>query len=95
MTLYGKYKKNQFSLAPFGIEKGDTRSDYFCTPRGAVILGWTGVDGIHYCMLKSHGETVFAVNPMADPKKHAFPVAENFEGFLRLLITCHQQLKKR
>ncbi len=91
MTLYETYKKNPFSLAPFGIEKGDTRSDYFCTPRGAVILGWTGVDGIHYCMLKSHGETVFAVNPMADPKKHAFPVAENFEGFLRLLITCHHE----
>lgn len=88
MTAYEQYKKNQFSLAPFGIEKGQSRSDYFCTPRGAAVIGWTGVDGIHYCTVKSLGPTVFAVNPYADPKKHAFPVAEDFETFLRLLITC-------
>ncbi len=88
MTLYERFIKSHFTLAPFGIEKGDARSDYFCTPKGARILGWTGVDGIHYCTLKAFGDTVFAVNPYADPKKHAFPVAENFETFLRLLITC-------
>ena len=88
MSLSEDYKKNRFNLTPFGIERGDTRSDYFCTPRGAAILGWTGVDGIHYCTVKSLGETVFAVNPYSDPKKHAFPVAEDFETFMRLLITC-------
>ncbi len=88
MIICEQYKKNKFTLAPFGIEKGQSRSDYFCTPRGAAVIGWTGVDGIHYCTVKSLGPTVFAVNPYADPKKHAFPVAEDFETFLRLLITC-------
>lgn len=88
MTAYEQYNKNRFSLSPFGIEKGETRSSYFCTPRGASILGWTGVDGIHFCTVSALGTTVFAVNPYADPKKHAFPVAENFEMFLRLLISC-------
>lgn len=88
MNLYEQYKKNKFTLALFGIEKGEARSAYFCTPRGASILGWTGVDGIHYCKVNRHSETIFAVDPYADPKKHAFPVAEDFETFLRLLITC-------
>lgn len=91
MTLYEQYKKNKFTLAPFGIGKGETKSDYFCTPKGAVILGWTGVDGIHYCTVKGFGKTVFAVDPYADPLKHAFPVAGDFETFLRLLITCGQE----
>lgn len=87
MTRYEEFLKNKLSLAPFGIEKGEARSDYFCTPRGAKILGWTGVDGIHYCTIKAFDEMVFAVNPYGDPKRHAFPVAEDFDTFLRLLAT--------
>lgn len=44
--------------------------------------------GIHYCTIKALGETVFAVEPMGDAGRHAFPVAENFEDFLRLLMAC-------
>ena len=76
------------TLEPFGILPGERKSDYFCTPRGATILGWTGVDGIHYVQIKSLGEMVFAVNPYADPGRHAHPVARNFEDFLCLLAKC-------
>ena len=88
MDLYEQYIKNKFDLSAFGIERGESRSDYFCTPKGAKIIGWTGVDGIHYCTIKALGEIVFAVEPMGDAGRHAFPVAENFEDFLRLLMAC-------
>ena len=88
MVLLEQYFKNKFDLSAFGIERGESRSDYFCTPKGARILGWTGVGGIHYCTLKAIGEKVFAVDPMGVPGKHAFPVAESFEDLLRLLMAC-------
>lgn len=88
MTLYESYLQNKFDLSAFGIERGERRSDYFCTPKGAKIIGWTGVDGIHYCTVKSLGETVFAVDPMGVASRHAFPVASSFEDFLRLLLAC-------
>lgn len=88
MNLYEQYIKNKFDLSAFGIERGESRSDYFCTPKGAKIIGWTGVDGIHYCTIKALGETVFAVEPMGYAGRHAFPIAESFEDFLRLLMAC-------
>ena len=60
MNLYEQYIKSKFDLSAFGIERGESRSDYFCTPKGAKIIGWTGVDGIHYCTIKALGEIVFA-----------------------------------
>lgn len=39
------------------------------------------MDGIPYCTIKTFGEEVFAVEPMEDHRKHAFPVAESFENF--------------
>ena len=44
MNLYEQYIKNKFDLSAFGIERGESRSDYFCTPKGAKIIGWTGAD---------------------------------------------------
>ena len=87
-VTYPDFLRAGLSLEPFGILPGDAESDYFCTPRGSTILGWTGVDGIHYVQVKKLGETVFAVNPYADPGRHAHPVANNFEDFLCLLIKC-------
>ena len=88
MKLYEQYIKNKFDLSAFGIGRGESRSDYFCTPKSAKIIGWTGVDGIHYCTIKAFGEMVFAVCPMGVAGKHAFPVAESFEDFLRVLMAC-------
>ncbi|MBQ8719336.1 MAG: hypothetical protein IJY66_08725, partial [Clostridia bacterium] len=87
-VTYPDFLRAGLSLEPFGILPGDAESDYFCTPRGSTILGWTGVDGIHYVQIKKLGETVFAVNPYADPGRHAHPVANNFEDFLCLLAKC-------
>ena len=88
MNLYEQYVHQKIDLSAFGIRRGERRSDYFCTPKGAGIIGWTGVDGIHYCTVCGLGEAVFAVEPMGDAGRHVFPVAESFEDFLRLLMAC-------
>lgn len=43
---YRAFLKKGIDLAPLEIEKGAGGLTYFCTPRGARIIGWAGVDGI-------------------------------------------------
>ena len=89
MTLYEKFKNLPIDLSPLGLEREDSRSDYFCTPKGAEVIGWEGVDGIHYCFVKGFGEVVFAVNPSNLPGDYVHPLARSFEDFLRLLLACN------
>lgn len=86
--LWQEYLEGKFDLSAFGIERGDEESCYFCTPVDARIIGWTGVDGIHYCTVNTLGDAVFAVSPMNDPRDYVVPVAADFEAFLRLLSAC-------
>ncbi|MCM1148845.1 MAG: hypothetical protein NC319_01995 [Butyricicoccus sp.] len=88
MTLYEKFKELDIDLSQLGLERGDTRSGYFCTPKGAEVIGWAGVDGIHCCFVKGFGETVFTVSPMNTRGNYVKPVAKTFEDFLRLLLAC-------
>ena len=75
-------------LAPLGLERRDENETYFCTPKGARIIGWAGVDGIHFCRVRGFGEMVFAVSPMNPAPHYVHPVAQNFSDFLRLLLAC-------
>ena len=74
-------------LSPLGVERRETHSEYFCTPKDAFVLGWAGVDGIHYCTAPQFGELVFGVYPMNLPGDYIRPLAASFEDFLRLLLT--------
>ena len=87
LTIYEQYRRSAIDFTKLGLERGDTRSDYFCTPKGAKVVGWTGVDGIHYCLIRGFQE-VFSVNPMAAGDRCVHPVARDFAGFLRLLLAC-------
>ena len=88
MTLYEKFKGLDIDFSQLGLGRGDDQGGYFCTPVGARVIGWEGVDGIHYCFVEGFGETVFAVNPAVLPGKYVHPLARSFEDFLRLLIAC-------
>ena len=70
-----------------GLETGEDIS-YFCTPKGARIIGWAGVDGIHYCFVRGFGEMVFAVSPMNLPGEYVHPIAKDFAGLLGMLMAC-------
>jgi len=86
MTLYEKYKKLNIDTTLIGLEKGSWAGDYFCTPKGVTVIGWE--NSIHYCFIKGYGEMVFAVNPETCVDKYVYPLAENFEEFLRLILAC-------
>ena len=73
----------------FGLETGYRGEPYFCTPSGAEIIGWLGVDGIHFCFIPSlNSDMVFAVSPMPCSEHYVVPIARTFEEFLALLLFC-------
>lgn len=74
-------------LDAVGLIQREDDEGYFCTPVGAEILGWAGVDGIHYCQVTGLGETVFVVDPM-DGDDPVHPIAHNVTDMLRLLLAC-------
>lgn len=86
MALYEKYKKLNIDGSRIGLERGSEIGGYFCTPKGARVIGWD--NGIHYCFIRGYGEMVFAVNPETGADKYVYPLAESFENFLRLILAC-------
>ena len=84
---YAKLLRTGIDLAPLGVERGEGEL-YFCTPRGASMIGWEGADGIHYCFVRGYGGTVFAVSPMNSATDYVHAVAADFADFLRLLLSC-------
>lgn len=87
MTLYQRYARLPIRFAELGLERGSEKSSYFCTPKGARVIGWAGVDGIHFCFVPGYGDAVFAVNPMA-AGDYVQMVSRSFEDFLRLVLAC-------
>lgn len=84
---YEKFLRTGIDLAPLGVERGEGEL-YFCTPRGASMIGWEGADVIHYCFVRGCGGTVFAVSPMNTAPDYVHAVARDFADFLRLLLAC-------
>ena len=88
MNLIKSYLRSKLDLSHIGLHRGEKESNYFCTPVLSKVIGWAGVDGIHFCVSKNFGDIVFAVNPMNTPGNYVHPVARNFEDFLRLILAC-------
>lgn len=88
MTLYQKFKKLKIDFSAIEFEQAGDDDKYFCTPKGARIIGRAGVDGIHYCFVRGQEEMVFAVSPMNVTGKNVHPIARTFEDLLRLLLAC-------
>jgi len=86
--IYQKFLRSGIDLSSIGVEHTGDQEAYFCTPKGASIFGWAGVDGIHFCFIRGFGDMVFAVNPMNAFPDYVHPLANNFEDFLRLLLAC-------
>lgn len=87
-NTYQSFLKQGIDLAPVGVCMEAGQPAYFCTPKGATIFGWAGVDGIHYCFVRGFGEMVFAVSPMNPAPEYVHPLAKTFTDFLRLLLAC-------
>ena len=89
MNYLNSYLRSKLNLSHIGLQRGEKESNYFCTPVLSKVIGWAGVDGIHFCVSKNFGEIVFAVSPMNTPGNYVHPVARNFDDFLRLILACH------
>ena len=85
---FEKFLRREIDLAAVGAARRTDNAPYFCTPKGASIFGWAGVDGIHFCFIRGFGGTVFAVSPMNTPPNYVRPLARSFTDFLRLLLAC-------
>lgn len=85
--MYQKFKELSIDHGAIGLEQGREFCPYFCTPKGAEIIGWAGVDGIHYCTVPEFGETIFAVSPM-NFGDYVHPIARSFRDLLELLLSC-------
>ena len=88
MKALKQYLNSDLGLSILGLNRGPEEGGYFCTPLGAKVIGWAGVDGIHYCTIESQGETIFAVSPM-NFGDYIHPIAESFDVLLRMLLSCH------
>ena len=85
---FQKLLQTDIDLSSLGVERRTDNEPYFCTPKGASVFGWTGVDGIHFCFVRGFGGTVFAVSPANTFPNYVHPLAKNFADFLRLLLAC-------
>ena len=92
MSLYERFAALNLDTAPLGFEKRSPDSGYYCTPPGAQIFGWSGVDGIHYCFVPGCGDRVFAVSPMNPESETVHILARSFADFLRLVLACGSDL---
>ena len=88
MNLYQQFKKLNIDHSVIGLEQCDTPAGYFCTPKDAKVIGWAGVDGIHYCFVKGFDEMVFAVSPANLSGEYVHPISRSFEDMLSLLLAC-------
>ena len=86
--VFQKFLRSGIDLSPVGVERREDNNPYFCTPKGASIFGWAGVDGIHFCFVRDFGGMVFSVSPMNSAPDFVHPLANDFEDFLRLLLAC-------
>lgn len=86
MTVYKKYQQLKMDTSWIGLEKGRSTSDYFCTPKKMKIIGWE--NNIHYGFIKGYDEMIFAIHPEGYNDTYVFPLAYNFEDFLRLILAC-------
>lgn len=52
MNILNSYFRSKLDLSHIGLHRGEKQSGYFCTPVLSKVIGWPGVDGIHFCTTK-------------------------------------------
>ena len=85
-TIYEKYMALPIDKGSLCLEYGDIADPYFCYPVNANPIGFEGC--ILYCFLPEYGEMVFACNPESCVDQNVYPLAANFEDFIRLILAC-------
>lgn len=87
MGFYRDFNRKNIDLGSLGVRRLGEKVKYFCTPRGAAVIGMADSDGVHYCFIKEFDETVFVVSPENQPGEYVHVLAKDFKDFLRLLVS--------
>lgn len=86
MDVFYRYKQLNIEGSLISLEDAKIESPYFCYPINAEVIGLEGC--ILYCFLPEYGDMVFACNPESCADSNVYPLAKNFEDFLRLILAC-------
>ena len=86
MGLFQIYRSLGIDGSLIGFTDSEIAVPHFCYPVNATAIGFEGC--ILYCFLPQCGEMVFASNPESCAETYVYPLAETFEDFMRLVITC-------
>ena len=85
MTTYMRFLSLNIDSRFISLEKTG-EADYFCYPANAKAIGFEGC--IMYCFIDGYEETVFACNPESFADIYVYPLAKNFDDFIRLILAC-------
>ena len=85
-TAYKRFIALPLDKGLFCLAHGDMTAPAFCYPVNAEPIGFEGC--ILYCFLPEYGEMVFACDPESCAEQYVYPLAENFEDFIRLILAC-------
>ena len=88
MGFYRDFHRNNIDLKPLGVVEEPARTRYFCSPRGATVIGTADNSGIHYCFVKDYDEMVFEIGTQDSQSGYVHAIARDFKDFLRLLLAC-------
>ena len=57
MNYLNSYLRSKLDLSHIGFIRREKESNYFCTPVLSKVIGWAGVDGIHFCITKGFNQS--------------------------------------
>ena len=72
--------------ALISLESTEHLYPYWCYPLNARPIGLEGC--ILYCFIDGYDEMVFASDPETCADTNVYPLARNFEDFMRLILAC-------
>ena len=85
-TTYEKYCELGIDGSLISLETAADVFPYFCYPANARAIGTEG--SILYCFIEPYGDMVFACNPDSCTDTYVYPLAETFDDFIALILSC-------
>lgn len=84
--LFGIYRSLSVNGILICLEQRNDTVPFFCYPTNSRPIGFDGC--IMYCFIDGYGDMVFASSPESCADQNVYPLANNFEDFMRLILAC-------
>ncbi len=85
-NLFEKYRNLSVNGELICLEQQNTIVPFFCYTINAKPIGFEGC--IMYCFIDGYKDMVFTSNPESCADQNVYPLAANFEDFMRLILAC-------